>query len=167
MTEGVTRIRVRLGSLEVEYEGGASFIDDGLKQLVTELIEVYRLNQAIVATPEVAEKPAGYVPPGSGGGLDHSTYAIAALLGAKSGPDLIIAAAANLTLTQGKETFSRQDISNEMKTATAYHKTTYISNLSKYLAQMVKADRLRPKGAKSYSLSFTERKKLEDTLAGK
>jgi endoglucanase Acf2 len=59
--------------------------------------------------------------------------AIAGQLSVKTGPDLIIAAAAKLTLVDGKDTFSRDELIAAMKTATSYYKKSDVNNLSSYL----------------------------------
>jgi hypothetical protein len=97
-------------------------------------------------------------------GLDLSTDTIATVLGAKSGPDLIIAAAANLHFVQGKQKFSRQQLTVEMRTAPAHFKETFVNNLSKYLTGLTKSDRLRLVASDTYAISSKERQELEAKL---
>jgi hypothetical protein len=99
-----------------------------------------------------------------GGGLDLSTDTIATVLGAKSGPDLIIAAAANLHFVQGSQRFSRQQLTAEMRTAPAHFKETFLNNLSKYLTGLTKVDRLRLVASDTYAISSKERQDLEAKL---
>jgi hypothetical protein len=107
--------------------------------------------------------PQGNAPTGAGG-LDLSTDTIATVLGAKSGPDLIIAAAANLHFVQGKQRFSRQQLTTEMRTAPAHFKDTFLNNLSKYLTGLTKSDRLRLVASDTYAISSKERQDLEAKL---
>ena len=100
----------------------------------------------------------------SAGGLDLSTDTIATVLGAKSGPDLIIAAAANLHFVQGTQKFSRQQLTAEMRTAPAHFKDTFLNNLSKYLTGLTKSDRLRLVASDTYAISSKERQALEAKL---
>jgi hypothetical protein len=97
-------------------------------------------------------------------GLDLSTDTIATVLGAKSGPDLIIAASANLHFVQGKQKFSRQQLTAEMRTAPAHFKETFLNNLSKYLTGLTKSDRLRLVASDTYAISSKERQELEAKL---
>jgi hypothetical protein len=99
------------------------------------------------------------------GSLDLSTDTIATVLGAKSGPDLIIAAAANLHFVQGTQRFSRQQLTAEMRTAPAHFKDTFLNNLSKYLTGLTKSDRLRLVASDTYAISSKERHELETKLA--
>ena len=98
------------------------------------------------------------------GGLDLSTDTIATVLGAKSGSDLIMAAAANLHFVQGKQRFSRQQLTAEMRTAPAHFKETFLNNLSKYLTGLTKSDRLRLVASDTYAISSKERQELEAKL---
>jgi len=101
----------------------------------------------------------------AGGTIEHSTDTIATLLSARSGPDLIIAAAAHLHFVQGKQKFTRQDLTAEMRSAPAHFKETFVNNLSTYLTGLTKADRLRLVAAGTYALSSKERQELEAKLA--
>lgn len=97
--------------------------------------------------------------------ISASTDTIANLIGARSGPDLILAAAAHLHFSQNKQTFTRQDIVQEMRSAPGHFKETFVNNLSKYLVGLTKVDRLRLVGAHTYALSNKERQGLEAKLA--
>lgn len=97
--------------------------------------------------------------------IDLSTDTIATVLGAQSGPDIIIAAAAHLHFVQGKQRFSRQELTAEMRTAPAHFKETFVNNLSKYLTGLTKGDRLRLVANETYAISSKERQALESKLA--
>jgi hypothetical protein len=100
-----------------------------------------------------------------GANFEYSTDTIATLIGAKSGPDLILAAAGHLHFAQGKPKFTRQELTTEMRSAPAHFKETFVNNLSTYLTGLTKADRLRLVGAHTYALSSKERQDLEARLA--
>jgi hypothetical protein len=95
----------------------------------------------------------------------YSTDTIATIIGATSGPELIIAAAAHLHFAQGKVTFSRQELTAQMRAAPSHFKSTFVNNLSAYLAGLTRADRLRLSGNDIYALSNKERQALEAKLA--
>ena len=96
---------------------------------------------------------------------NYSTDTIANIIGAKSGRDLIIAAAAHLHFSQGKATFSRHELASQMRTAPSHFKNTFMNNLSSYLSGLTRADRLRLSGTDTYALSNKERQDLEARLA--
>src|SRR5262249_10753129 len=93
MAEETARIRVKLGHIEVEYEGDASFLKKDLLATVTELLE---LTGAVGAIAE--DQPSLKASPDSSGPYHHSTDTIATLIGANKGPDLVLAAVAHLAL---------------------------------------------------------------------
>jgi hypothetical protein len=99
------------------------------------------------------------------GAFDLSTDTIATVLGAKSGVDVPVAAAAQLHFVQGKQRFTRQELTAEMRTAPAHFKESFVNNLSKYLTGLTKVDRLRLVAADTYALSSKERQDLETKLA--
>jgi hypothetical protein len=106
--------------------------------------------------------------PNPGGGLsslDYSTNTIAAHLNANSGPELVIAAAAHLAHVKKKDTFTRQEIHDEMKGATTYYKANMSTNLTKSLNTLVKNKRLNQVTKGMFALSATEKKALEGKLA--
>lgn len=101
---------------------------------------------------------------GAAGGYDHSTDTIATALDAKSGSDIVIAAAAHLHFARGKQKFTRQELTAEMRAAPAHFKESYVNNLSSYLAGLTKADRLRLVSADTYAISSKERQSLEKVV---
>lgn len=164
MTEDNVRIRLRIGQLEVEYEGAPAFLEGELLGMMKKFVTFYKEHGgAIPAEPPI--KHGAPHPTGSGSALDHSTNTIATLLGAKSGPDLILAAAAHYTLVLGKDRFTRRDLLGEMQTASSFYKATYNNNLTKYLERLVRADRLRLVAQDTYALSASEKQALEAKLA--
>lgn len=86
-------------------------------------------------------------------------------MGVNSGPELILAACAHLTLVKGKESFTRKEIIEEMNTAKSYLKRSYISNLSKSLTNLVKSGKISETGREIYSLTAQTRKEMEQLLA--
>jgi hypothetical protein len=51
-----------------------------------------------------------------------------------------------------------------MRRATSYYKKTFQNNLSAYLSNLVKADRLRLVSQDTYGLPAKEREKLEQSI---
>lgn len=124
-----------------------------------------KLSVANAPNASAGRQQFGPVPNTNGPQLGHSTDTVATLIGVKSGSDLILAAAAHLYFVQGKQKFTRQELTTEMRSALAHFKETYVNNLSTYLTGLTKADRLRLVGSHTYALSNKERQDLEAKLA--
>lgn len=156
-----SKLRIRIGEVEIEYEGSEEFLKQELPQLLTTAME---LRKAADASGSKA---------GAGGGEKKgasplgaaTTATIAARLKVKSGPDLLIAAAARLTLIQNKDTFTRQELLAEMQTASSYYKKSYSNNLSSYLSGCVSSGDLTETARHTYALGATKKESLEAQLA--
>lgn len=165
MDNNPAKIRLKIGQLEIEYEGRASFLQDDLLNLMEKMVGFYAEHKAAIpADPPTAQtNGAGSI--GSTGDFDHSTNTIATHLGAKTGPDLAIAAAAHLELVKKKGTFTRKEIIHEMKSAATYYKGIMLGNLTKSLNYLVKNNRLNQVDKGVFALSAPEKKVLETKLA--
>ena len=155
------KIRIKIGVIEIEYEGKASFLQDELLSLVQNLVSFYAEHKAAIPLDAPSDGAKG----GSSAPLDHSTNTIAGHLGASSGPDLAIAAAAHLTLVKKQDKFTRREIDTEMKSATTYYKQNMSSNLSAALTTLLKGKRLNQIQKDVYALSASEKSALEAKLA--
>ena len=93
-----------------------------------------------------------------------TTRTIAARIGCKKGTDLAIAAAAQLTLFQGFETFTRQQLLDEMKQATTFFQKSYRANLTNYIQTLLKQRKLLEQASDTYALAAEERATMEKTL---
>ncbi|MBB5575247.1 MULTISPECIES: hypothetical protein [Rhizobium] len=157
------KIRIKVGSMELEYEGDPAFLTGGIEALLT------TMGDLAGRIPNEPAQAAGIAiansPPSELAGFHFSTNTIAAHLDAKTGPELVICAMAQLELVQGKSSSSRSEILAEMKSATTYFNTNIASNLSKSLSNLTKAKRINQVGAGSYSLSASEKKKVEVKVA--
>ena len=94
-----------------------------------------------------------------------TTATIAGRLGCKTAPDLMIAAAARLTLGQGQETFTRKDWLLEMKSAKSYFKKTMENNFSVNAARLVKDGEVLEVKAGEYSLHANKLSEVREKLA--
>ncbi|MBA2125656.1 hypothetical protein DLM45_05385 [Hyphomicrobium methylovorum] len=168
MQDEKTRLRVKLGAAEIEYEGGAQFLKEEVMPTVGRMLELVQ-ERADLQRPAPTMIQANAVEPplplANGSKSTHSTNTIATLLNASTGGDLAIAAAARLILVEGRETFTRADLLKEMQSATTFYKQTMSNNLTSTLKTLAKEDRLRLVSASTYSLSHKERQKLEQKLA--
>jgi hypothetical protein len=163
-----SKIRIKMGQVEVEYEGSHAFLKDDLPALLETVVQLReRAGDANADDDESAdeEEQTTKKKKKSGGKTTGTVGSIAAKVGVNSGTDLIIAAAAKLALVDGHEKFSRKELLNAMKTATNYYKKTYRNNLSAYLKSLQEGDRLTEQSSGSFALTAKEVGKLEALLA--
>jgi hypothetical protein len=156
-------IRIKLGVLEIEYQGDSEFLKSDLIKTVKELLEV----QKDLPTADSDGEPSGEAKSNAapGGKFSHSTSTMATLLSADSGPDLIVAAAAHLQFSGGKSQYTRGELLAAMRSAPSHYKKTYNNNLSGYLSNLVKSDDLRLVGEDTYALSAKKAADIEAKLA--
>lgn len=157
-----SRLKIRMGEIEVAYHGSEQFLKSELPLLLSEVVKLYQ--ESGIASKKVREnvdnksdnvavKPTGH------NGEVGTTANIAAQLNCDSGPELAVAAATRLMLGDGKEKFSRKELLAEMQTATSYYMQNYSSNLTRILGRLIRSSDLREVAQNTYSLSA---QKLED-----
>lgn len=157
------KIRIKVGAMEVEYEGDPSFLKDGLESLLATMAD---LSTKVPTEPGILSDEAnGATPPSSPNGYDFSTSTIAAHLDAKSATELAVCALAKLQLVDKKESVKRADILSEMKSATAYFNKNMSANLSKSLKTLTTNKRINHGASDTYSLSASEQKSIEGKIA--
>lgn len=170
-----SKIKIKLGAIEVEYEGSESFLKEELPALLTAVSELYQRstssNNSNAESGGSEQEPqyggsATIAPAGiNGKTLQGTTNTISQRLQVKSGPELVLAAAARLTIVENMEVFTRQQLLDEMKGATAYVRSTYLANIGRTLTNMVKDGTLNEAKAGQFALSATRRAELEARLA--
>jgi hypothetical protein len=161
-----SKLRIKMGPVEVEYEGEENFLKEEFPQLLSAISSLYKQSNFEIDSKSGAAANDNAPPSGAGKALIKATTStIASKLGVKTGSDLIIAAAANLTLVQQKDSFTRQEISDQMKSATAFHNKNYISNLSSLLTTLVKNGVLNEIANNTYALNAQKRSEIEALIA--
>ncbi|CAN7314170.1 hypothetical protein [Paraburkholderia terricola] len=170
-----SKIKIKLGAIEVEYEGSESFLKEELPALLTAVSDLYQRSTGGNGTnADVGNDSKGQSTGGPSAALPTqangktilgTTNTIAQRLQVKSGPDLLLAAAARLTIVENREVFTRQQLLDEMKTATAYVRSTYLTNLGRTLTNMVKDGTLNEARTGQFALSASRREELETRLA--
>lgn len=167
-----SKIKIKLGAIEVEYEGSEAFLKEELPALLGAVAELYQksgsshsLDLKQSEAPSSAQITDSNSAPKVGGQIQMTTGAIAARLQVKSGGDLVIAAAARLALVENQESFSRQRLIQEMKSAASYFRKTYISNLSATLKTLLKEGRLNEPAKDTYALTALSDQELRSRLA--
>ncbi len=157
-----SKLRIRIGEVEIDYEGTEEFLKQEFPALLKTAMELH--------------KAAGVPGSGKGGGSANggkgkgavptlTTGTIAARLKAKSGPTLLMAAAAHLTFVANKPTFTRQELLTEMQSATSYYKKSYSNNLTTYVSGAVTEGKLQESAKNAYALSADTKNELETQLA--
>ena len=161
------KIRIKVGSMEVEYEGEPSFLKDGLESLLAKMAD---LSIQVPEEPETrgdtSDGPDIAIPSNN---YNLSTKTIAEHLAAKTGPEVVICALAKLQFVDNKDSASRSDILKEMKSAKGIYTNSMGSNLSATLSRLgsnKSGNKRIIQGANGeYSLSRDERETIEAKLA--
>lgn len=164
MSENTAKIRLKIGRLEVEYEGKESFLQDGLFNLTEKLVGSYAEHQSAFPIDSSSTDTQSGSATNANREIDMSTNTIASRLGTTTGTDLVMAACTYLTLVQNMSSFSRQEILQQMKGATNYYKKNMASNLTKMLLQLVRDGLLLQGSGGNYALTAQEKHKAEKAL---
>jgi hypothetical protein len=161
-----SKLRIRIGEVEIDYEGTEEFLKQELPQLLKTAMELHKASGASVSSGVVATQSKSSAVGSSSAVPSLTTGSIAAKLGAKTGTDLLTAAAAHLALVKKTEPFSRQVLLAEMKSATSYYKANYSGNLSKLLKTALQKGGVLSETAKNaYAMTASSRANLEAKLA--
>ena len=157
-----SKVKIKAGSIEIEFEGSEEYMKDELPALVELLYSLTPIEESAEEEEESVElQPTTDT---SKQKLQITTNTIAAKLNAKKGGDLILAACAHLALVKGVDTYTRSNILAEMKLATSYYKTTMNKNLSASLKTLVKQSKLLETATDTYALHANTKTTIETTL---
>lgn len=156
-------VRMKLGPVEFECTASEDFLKVELPVLIGGMAQLYKEHFSDSVQAEGAQSTATQST-SNGNKIELTTNSIAAKLQAKTGSDLVLAAALRLSRS-GKIPFSRADITAKMKEATSYFKQTYINNLSTYIKQLLTAGKLLESAKDTYALSDAAIKELEARVA--
>ena len=164
MTQEDASIRVRLtyGSFAFEYEGSRN----QMKETLSEILELIASAEVTLQHPHHEENTSSH-PKSDGEKPRAGVGAVteyAKKLKAKTGSDLIRAAAAYLTFEEGKEKFTAEELRRIAKKASGFWKDSYGKNFTAYVKRMIQNDILRDMGSGNYSLSYDEHKKLKSEI---
>lgn len=161
--ESMSKIKLKVGSVEIEFEGSEEY----MKGQLPTLIELLCANAPNDDEEEVTSNSDVLPPSGDSSKkkIEMTTNTIAAKLNVKSGADLIIAACAHLCLVKGHDTFTRKNILAEMQTASNFYTKSYSKNLSRYLKTIVNEDKIIERSQDTYALSASEKTRLGSSLS--
>lgn len=154
------KVSTKIGDVAVDFEGSP----EEFKALILPLVEKAWTRAASSQTiSEQAAATGGAKQIGPSEMLSVRT--VATRLAADNGSELVLAAAASLSIFKGMDSFSRQQLHDEMKEASGFYKVTYGSNLSSYIDTLIKNRSLLELGKDSYALSVATRQSIEQRLA--
>lgn len=170
----ISRIYIKVGPIEVEYEGREEFLKSELQGLLSMISNTYKETGIKLDHKETT----GILPLN---GEDHTspdkspaimmetiqltTSTIASRLGCKSGPDLVIAACTYLKFVRGLDSFNRQEIINEMRNTPSYFNKNYVKNLTRAFKTLVKTQKMSEISKDKYALTAQYCNELRPLLA--
>lgn len=163
-----SRLKIKIGTVEFEYEGDTGFDIATIQELLTHLQSVVTtLPARAISAPFSAtdEQFGGRASAGDGDLANLSANTVAARLEVKTGTDMAVAAAAYLQLCQNKETFTRKDLLDTMQSAKTYYKTSMGSNLTKSIDTLIAGKRINSLNNNEMSLSAAELTSVKARLA--
>jgi hypothetical protein len=157
-----SKIHIRMGTVEVDFEGTEDFIRDDLRGVIASVASLPKATGIVADVPvDVPVSAEGVAPRVNG----LTTASIAAKLGVDSEPELVIAAAGRLAVFERKDTYTRQQLLEEMKSAAGYYKKSYRGNLSGALQRLVSDGKLLETSANTFSLAPATKADLSSKLA--
>lgn len=177
MSDNTARIQVKIGSLEIDYEGNSSFLDEGLEQLLetmatmvelfpkSEVVSNLRTSSLHATVDNVIGEDAQTTSNMVLNNADFTTGMLASHSNAQSAPDLALCAMAYLELKLGQKPNSSKSILTEMKTATAIFKSQMSKNNSANLKSLAKSTRINETGVGKFSLAQKELDRFEGIIA--
>lgn len=163
-----SKIRIKMGQIEVEYEGSEQFLKKELHELLEAVSKLYHESGEAAGEDETPkEDKVSRKAPAHDGKVKGTTATIAAKLGCKDGAakELLVAAAARLTFIADQEAFTRKELLKEAQSAKAYYRRSVNNNLTNTLARLVKDGDFTETATDTYALTATKSKELESKLA--
>lgn len=171
MTQPLSKIRIKIGTMELDYEGDPDFLNDGIEKLLETMGNLAgSLPSASIQAPEkiltlsgngedISNAPSGASLAG------FTTSMLAAHTSAKTGPELALCAMAFLQISKGQSSNNRGDILAEMKSAGGYYNSNMAGNNSANLKTLAKNKRINEIATGKYALNSAEMKRFEAVIA--
>jgi hypothetical protein len=154
------KVGLKIGSIELDFEGPSETFETKFESVFNDLLEFGKANFGVAPMDK-----SSVAPKGSAVAPAMTVKAIAAKLGGESGGELLYAAVAGLAVIKQKETFSRQEILDEMRLAIGYYKPTYSGNLTAYLEAASKKGLIIETAKDVYAVKDATRTEMEQRLA--
>ena len=160
-----SKIKIKMGSFELEYECDELISKDSLIELVEKLAKL--LPKEALKPQKAAAKTEGDDEEEETSDSSPSTSTIAQKLGVTTGPGLVKAALARLCIFEKKSAVKRKDLITEMKTATSFFDKNHVSNLTSTLDRLVSDDVINQISTGTYALSEKTVKEVKTAFNGK
>lgn len=154
------KVRIRSGDVEIECQGSEEFLKQQVPTMLEAAAKLFEAAGKRSQGSHDEKKKADGVKLGS-----KTITTVAAKLGCKSGTDLTLAAAAKLSLVDGRDDASRDELLTEIKKTSGYYKSSYASNFTNYLSTLVKGQKLNEVSENHYALPQNVKQELEAKLA--
>jgi hypothetical protein len=151
-----SRIKIKFGDIEVEYEGEEKFLTAELPKLISDIAALHR------TAPATPTKGHGHVKEEHKEGVQSATT-LAQRLDAKKLPDLILAGALAIAL-RGQPSFERKELRKEIQGAIGFYKNAMGTNLEKTLTRLAKSGKITHSGGENYALSPDQKSALQGRL---
>jgi hypothetical protein len=163
-----TKIHIRAGEVELTLESDNPLAVSDIKDFITQVQDAAQSLAPVIAA-EVPSKPS---PNGQADSLlllQHTSpqlhvNSVADRVGAKSASELVIASAAYLQVVEGKQSFTRKELLDTMKSATSHYNQNMGSNLTASLKSLT-TSKLNQLANGTYSLKSHELSELRNKLA--
>lgn len=169
-----TKINLRAGEVELSLETDSPLAVSDIKEFIA---QVQELAKSLAPEPDdfAPLAPSHDQDNSEAGGtsrpllLEHTSpqfhiNSVADRLSVKGGPDLVIAAAAHLQIVEGKQSFSRKELLETMKSATSYYNKNIGSNFGAAL-KTLSSTKLNQLNNGTYALRSHEISALRSQIA--
>lgn len=163
---GFIHLRVKAGSVEIEYEGDSAFAEEHVLDTVRAIVaDRGNLSESHGGGAAMGNSENS-APPSPKFENYLSTSEIAGKLHAKSCSELASAAAASLTFFGDRDTFTRHELLAEMRTVKSVFTPHMPGNLWKALQTLKKKQVLHESAKDVFALKPKARQELEVKIAG-
>ncbi len=161
-----TKFHIKMGLVEVDYDGSEEFLKAELPALLTAVSDLYKQSGLHKKKDHFdnGEDTMEEDDLENGSELKMSTTTIAGKINARSGSELAFAAGLRLGIVLTQATFTRKAILKEMQSATGFYKASYGANLSKSLVTLVN-DKFNQQSKGVYALVPSVKKEFQKKLA--
>ncbi|MCY3973108.1 MAG: hypothetical protein OXF52_02750 [Candidatus Dadabacteria bacterium] len=157
-----SKIRIKSGAVEIEFEGSEEYF----KKELPELVRLLFSSIPIASNENEEEEEKKPTPSASSKKLPQMTVnTIASRLRAEKGGDLVVATCACLHLVKKLKTLTRNEIIQEMKLATNHYKKSMSGNLTPYIKTLIKENKLLEVSKDTYSLQANTLSEIEEKLS--
>jgi hypothetical protein len=159
-----SKVRLKLGQLEVECEGTEEFLRDELPKLLETFSKLQPTVAAVGHPPADTNGVGASLPPGEKAMTTSSTAFVAQKLASQTGPELATAALLYLAHS-GQEAVKRKHILAEMRTVKSVFRAHMDGNFAKFMDRLAKDKIVNVVKAGEWALTTAARADLEQKLA--